>query len=412
MHFLEQGRKELSWLGIDYEAADRKFVGKNMNIGTDMTKYTDFPIVHLKGDILNIIACGKRRPSGNIKVWDVSELHDVLSEAVNNGVGEYPVIIGISDDKVIYNFGIKNIGYIDSNASEFIGLLRDGFHVNSIAPVVRPTDYEAFKNKVSTLMDVNQLYVPTHDGVPALWLIEDKNVCVIHGLQKNVSDGFSTADIKHYFGLSKKYDSDKIVVTSWNTLPGQDVKFMYNSHYQHFNGSLSYNVLLYPVFARVWEQLVRAGGCQQAYENWVMWWQTGGISEATFIGNKVEPKQQPTIPGLVSVYAAIDDSVGKWNVVEDKAPYDGKTPAVQCKLGAMDTISAVLVQRSVMYPGAPLEVEVFDPKRNKITNFEFAPAEGIKVVGHSFEVAEALVVAITDKGINVDVSYITKYGVK
>lgn len=410
MHFLEQGRKELSWLGIDYEAADRKFLGKNMNIGTDMTKYTDFPIVHLKGDILNIIACGKRRPGRDIKVWNVSELQSVFNEAVNNSVGEYPVVIGISDDKVVYNFGIKDVGYLRSNMSEFIGLLRDGFHVNVVAPVIKPTDYEAFKHRVDTLMDVNQLYVPTHDGVPALWLNEEAYVCVAHGLQKNVSDGFSTADIKHYFGLSKKYDSDKIVVTSWRTLPGQDVKFMYNSHYQHFNGSLPYSVLLYPVFARVWEQLVKAGGCQQAYENWVMWHQTGGISEATFIGNKPEPK--PTAPTTEPVVTATDDSVGKWNVVEDKAPYDGKTPAVQCKLDAIDTVSAVLIQRSVMYPGTPLEIEVFDPKRNKITNFEFAPAEGVKVIGHSFEVTKALMAAIVDKGINVDVSYVTKYGVK
>lgn len=410
MHFLEQGRKELSWLGIDYEAADRKFLGKNMNIGTDMTKYTDFPIVHLKGDILNIIACGKRRPSRDINVWNVSELQGVFDEAVNNGVGEYPVVIGISDDKVVYNFGIKDVGYLRSNMSEFIGLLREGFHINVVAPVVKPADYEAFKHSVDTLMDVNQLYVPTHDGVPALWLNEESNVCVAHGLQKSVSDGFSTADIKHYFGLSKKYDSDKIVVTSWRTLPGQDVKFMYNSHYQHFNGSLPYSVLLYPVFVRVWEQLVKAGGCQQAYENWVMWFQTGGISEATFISNKPEPK--PTVPATEPVATSTDYSVGKWDVVEDKAPYDGKTPAVQCKLDTMDTISAVLIQRSVMYPGVPLEIEVFDPKRNKITNFEFAPAEGVKVIGHSFEVTEALMAAIKDKGINVDGSYVTKYGVK
>lgn len=410
MHFLEQGRKELSWLGIDYEAADRKFVGKNMNIGTDMTKYTDFPIVHLKGDILNIIACGKRRPSRDIKVWNVSELQGVFDEAVNNSVGEYPVVIGISDDKVVYNFGIKDVGYLRSNMSEFIGLLREGFHINVVAPVIKPTDYGAFKHSVDTLMDVNQLYVPTHDGVPALWLNEESNVCVAHGLQKSVSDGFSTADIKHYFGLSKKYDSDKIVVTSWRTLPGQDVKFMYNSHYQHFNGSLPYSVLLYPVFVRVWEQLVKAGGCQQAYENWVMWFQTGGISEATFISNKQEPK--PTVSVTEPVTTATDYSVGKWNVVEDKAPYDGKAPAVQCKLDTMDTISAVLIQRSVMYPGVPLEIEVFDPKRNKITNFEFAPAEGVKVIGHSFEVTEALMAAIKDKGINVDGSYVTKYGVK
>ena len=410
MHFLEQGKKELSWLGIDYEAADRKFLGKNMNIGTDMTKYTDFPIVHLKGDILNIVACGKRRPSRDIKVWNVSELQGVFDEAVNNSVGEYPVVIGISDDKVVYNFGIKDVGYLRSNMSEFIGLLREGFHINVVAPVIKPTDYEAFKHRVETLMDVNQLYVPTHDGVPALWLNEESNVCVAHGLQKNVSDGFSTADIKHYFGLSKKYDSDKIVVTSWRTLPGQDVKFMYNSHYQHFNGSLPYSILLYPVFAGVWEQLVKAGGCQQAYENWVMWFQTGGISEATFIGNKAEPKS--VIPATEPVTATTDYSVGKWNVVEDKAPYDGKAPAVQCKLDTMDTISAVLIQRSVMYPGVPLEIEVFDPKRNKITNFEFAPAEGVKVIGHSFEVTEALMTAIKDKGINVDGSYITKYGVK
>lgn len=410
MHFLEQGRKELSWLGIDYEAADRKFLGKNMNIGTDMTKYTDFPIVHLKGDILNIIACGKRRPSRDIKVWNVSELQGVFDEAVNNGVGEYPVVIGISDDKVVYNFGIKDVGYLRSNMSEFIGLLREGFHINVVAPVVKPADYEAFKHSVDTLMDVNQLYVPTHDGVPALWLNEESNVCVAHGLQKSVSDGFSTADIKHYFGLSKKYDSDKIVVTSWRTLPGQDVKFMYNSHYQHFNGSLPYSVLLYPVFVRVWEQLVKAGGCQQAYENWVMWFQTGGISEATFISNKPEPK--PTVPATEPVATSTDYSVGKWDVVEDKAPYDGKAPAVQCKLDTMDTISAVLIQRSVMYPGVPLEIEVFDPKRNKITNFEFAPAEGVKVIGHSFEVTEALMAAIKDKGINVDGSYVTKYGVK
>lgn len=410
MHFLEQGRKELSWLGIDYEAADRKFVGKNMNIGTDMTKYTDFPIVHLKGDILNIIACGKRRPGKDIKVWNVSELQGVFDEAVNNGVGEYPVVIGISDDKVVYNFGIKDVGYLRSNMSEFIGLLREGFHINVVAPVVKPADYEAFKHSVDTLMDVNQLYVPTHDGVPALWLNEESNVCVAHGLQNSVSDGFSTADIKHYFGLSKKYDSDKIVVTSWRTLPGQDVKFMYNSHYQHFNGSLPYSVLLYPVFVRVWEQLVKAGGCQQAYENWVMWFQTGGISEATFISNKQEPK--PTVSVAEPVTTTTDYSVGKWNVVEDKAPYDGKAPAVQCKLDTMDTISAVLIQRSVMYPGVPLEIEVFDSKRNKITNFEFAPAEGVKVIGHSFEVTEALMAAIKDKGINVDGSYVTKYGVK
>lgn len=410
MHFLEQGKKELSWLGIDYEAADRKFLGKNMNIGTDMTKYTDFPIIHLKGDILNIIACGKRRQGKDIEVWDVSELQGVFDEAVNNSVGEYPVVIGISDNKVVYNFGVKDVGYLRSNMSEFIGLLREGFHTNVVAPVIKPTDYEAFKHRVETLMDVNQLYVPTHDGVPALWLNEESNVCVAHGLQKNVSDGFSTADIKHYFGLSKKYDSDKIVVTSWRTLPGQDVKFMYNSHYQHFNGSLPYSILLYPVFARVWEQLVKAGGCQQAYENWVMWFQTGGISEATFISNKPEPK--PAMPVTEPVTTATDYSVGKWNVVEDKAPYDGKTPAVQCKLDIMDAISAVLIQRSVMYPGVPLEIEVFDPKRDKITNFEFAPAEGVKVVGHSFEVTEALMAAIKDNGINVDGSYVTKYGVK
>ena len=400
MHFLEQ---DVKWAGIDFDWAERFLVGENF-AKTNLSKSVSYNIVRYKGSGIDIIAVGNRSNSAKFELFSNGSVEKVLSEAVAKPVGEYPVIVGVNrTGTVSFNFVVKDKEWLRSNAKEFGELLGDVFSIVGIAAVTDVEPYELFKRQLDTgYRSVNSLYVPTHDGVPALWLTDGSTGSKVAVNQTPVSDGFSTSDIKHFFSLAKKYEQADKLREAVIKLPGaKEVVFMYNSHYQHFNGSLAYNVLLYPMFVKMWEDCCTEGDFEQAYNNWEMWHKTGGVSEAVFI--KKEDKKVTNC----ETTASTSEGLGEWKHVEHQENYQHFLPEKLCAVD-VDKLSAQLIQMCIIGKTQTPKIEVYNEGNNCLDTFEFVPEGDTKIVGHGFEVATLLVQAVEKEGIDVNKAYVTK----
>lgn len=369
-----------AWTGFYYDKvnkidADNVFEYKSMS--QDCGKICKYE--SLQYDIIVVVNDDGRRLNCD---WmpDV-QFAEKVDMAISKKVGEYPVLVAMNDDNIV-NIVLKSCTQYDYVQLE--KFIKDVLNCKSVAPVMlyEDLDYD------SEFSSVNRYYIPTYKGVPALWCTTVFSVEKIFYVNcERDLKGFNTDIIKKWI---KGVESSGLPATANVNIDGFKTAFTYNKHYRRFNGSIQHNVLLYPVFVTIWEDLVRAGYGNYVSDNyklWLSWFESGGEFVTTFKEKK--DKEQPVVADTTS------NSLGVW--VKKSVETVEEIPAIKEHGINNSRVSELLVMRAVV--GGPVLLTVYTQNNQKHT-WEFELSTGTKLLGHSIEVANMFIDAVQSNNYN------------
>lgn len=391
------GTMRPSWTGIRYDAGE----GMLPELKLDAKIYnrvTSYKIVRFTSPYIELIINGGFNIENIYNTKPIADLSTEFAIAKSNKVGEYPVLVCINDDAII-NVVVKDTDWFESNLNTIMRVLGFVLGCDNATAVTEMPPIDVFEEYMKThKFSVNSLYIPTHDCTPALWM------CTPHYTEAKplrINGAFSTEEVKTWFNIYAKSIGDILEAGEIYAKCGEAIAFMYNKSYQHFNGSLSYNVLLYPVFVRLWETLYQRDYdfFKANYENWRAWCQSGGELPAIF--KEPERVTQDAISTALS-----EDYLGVWERTEIE-PNNVHLMPPGCGELNQEIFSSLLAMRAAK--GGDVQFQVYVNSKDEIHTWVFKPAEGVRVLGNSTDIARLFIAAIeADKVYDLQKDYVLK----
>lgn len=381
----------ISRLGIDYPAADNSYlVGEVANVKI-VNRKMDFGIIRYESRWFDMIFVDKSTTSTRKYKWFDLDADYIRSGLANKDklFGECPVLV-VHNDKQFINIPIKDVDAFLTHVDEICKFFSNVLHASTGSFVYGPVSYDEMQAQVEEgINSVAGLYVPTHQGVPALWCTDQYAAKEMFDVTKR---DFSTNEIAKWFSNEVKSHADSPVCNGL-TNSKVCVDFFYNYSYQRYNGAISYNVLLYPVFVRFWEECVREGCLTEkgAYDNWSVWTSCGLDTPTRFMSQETVAEEEE-----VSVDAR-DLSIGKW-VFRTKSPYQKAREPRTVSDTSVPALMSYFTMQAVVTPNYIPILTIYEPDTKTIITYEYAFKDGEKMLGNAGIVAEELISKLNDDG--------------
>lgn len=391
------------WTGFNFEGIEALFPQLNCDLKR-FTQLTTHKICQIKNPYFGVIANGGlSQYDGIVGEVGIDDISYVLTKACKHKVGEFPVIVGTNGSCSV-NIYIINSEFVYANLESFKAFVSNVLGCSEVAAVELGVDCREKVRIFNLVTHVlpNTLYIPTHNEVPILWVCD--GIRSVEAVFNNGSK-FSTDEIIDWFHKYVKPVKERLSYSSVLYDGRECCLFMFNTHYMRYNGSAPYYEILYPVLETIFynialnstqKDVVRVCSAQEGVErvcsqwsNLDLWVKFEGQLSASFDFTNTRDGSDVSVEP-----ATIDDSLGKWEKAKDYQT-DGTLGATVGKLKA-DDIAARLVLQAVRNETAT--IRIYNVKSTDVIEWQFTPADDVKVLGNTTTIAEELMRVIELSG--------------